>query len=164
MPASLHLSALVVSLACLGFSARLATRSRWKEALIDLCMVALMGAVLFNPTATWQLTSGALLIILALVEAVTSRFMRPTSSAGHAHRALCLLVMGATTLAMVGHAHVASGVPPTIHSHIATIAFVGIGGLLIVFALAIKLGARLKVSSAGMLVATALMSVATIAA
>ena len=164
MPATLHLTAFVVSLVCLGYSVRSATRLRWKEAFVDLCMVVLMGVVLVNQSATWQLASGALLIMLALIEAVTSRFMRLSSHAGHVHRALCLLVMGATTLAMVDHAHVATVAGLTVHSHIATIAFVGIAGLVVVLAVAIRIGSRLNFSAAGMLVATALMSVATIAA
>jgi hypothetical protein len=164
MPATLHLTAFVVSLVCLGYSVRSATRSRWKEAVVDLSMVVLMGVVLVNPSATWQLASGALLITLALIEAVTSRFMRLSSHAGHVHRSLCLLVMGATTLAMVSHAHGAAVAGLTVHSHILSIALVGIGGLVVVLAVAIKIGSRLNFSAVGMLVATALMSVATIAA
>jgi hypothetical protein len=127
-------------------------------------MVVVMAAVVINQTASWHLVSGTLLIGLALGESIWSRLARRSGAGGHAHRAICLLVMGATTLAMLGHS---SGTPAPMaspHVHVATLALVGIVGLVIVVAVTIKLGSRLNISAAGMLVATALMSVATIAA
>ncbi len=164
MPATMHLLALAVSVVCLGFSVWSVTRSKWREATIDLCMVVVMIAVVINQTAWWNLVSGAVLIALALGESIWSRLARRSGAAGHAHRAICLLVMGATTLAMLGHS---SGTPAAMtssHVHVETLALVGTVGLVVVVAVAIKIRSRLNVPAAGMLVATALMSVATIAA
>jgi hypothetical protein len=152
----LHLVALAVSVVCLLFSVRQAWRSQWTQAFTDAAMVALMAFVAFFTSPLTSLVAGALLIALAIVEAAIAR---RSTVAGHMHRAVCLLIMGATTIAMLGHG--VAAVP--VHSHALALATVGVIGLVAVVGFALAMRRKMTVPSAGMLVATALMSVATIA-
>ena len=157
MSALLHIVALGVSLVCLAFSPRQAFKSHWGQALIDVSMVALMVLVAANESPLVILLSGMALVVLALVDALSMRLALYPS---HVHRAICLLIMGAATIAMGGHAATPEA---STHTHVMALWVVGVIGIVAVATLAITLFRRLSVSSAGMLVATGLMSVATIA-
>lgn len=156
MPALLHILALGVSLVSLAFSVRQAWKSHWGQALIDALMVALMALVATSQSPLATFLSGMALIVLALIEALSIRLALYPS---HVHRAICLLIMGAATIAMIGHT-VTSAVSP--HSHLIAFSLIGVIGIISVALLAITLRQRFSLSSVGMLVATALMSVATI--
>lgn len=160
MPAALHIIALVISSACFVFSLRRMARSQWALAAIDAAMVCVMLAAVSFPAGLAQLCSGVALIVLAMTDALLTRIRASTVSPAHVHRALCLLIMGAATLVMLGHEHISS----TSHAHLISMSIIGFLGLAVVGALVVVIRRHLTFASVGMLVATGVMSVATLAA
>ncbi len=161
--AVLHGVALLVSVACLLLSLRRIREKRWREFVIDCAMVAIMIATVFAPVA-FGLTLGATLIALALVEAILARVMgaaRPL----HVHRSMCLVIMGAAVISMSAHEQNSSAqFQAPFHPHVMSMSLVGVIGLATVILIAMFMRRRFTLSAVGMLVATGLMSVATVAA
>lgn len=160
MSAVLHALALVVSSACLALSIYRVTRATWTMAAIESVMVCLMLLADSSPAGSAQLASGFALIFLGIVDALITRLRVQAVTAFHVHRSVCLLIMGGVTLSMITtHSESFST-----HPHMYSMALMGAIGVIAVAAMLFALRRGLNISALGMIVATGMMSVATITA